>query len=79
MAQKGGKLKRFLLILILLVLVIVVFILMGGESLLNKSADWLHHVATKTGDVKQTIEKKATTIEKTVEKLKEGDKPGEKK
>ncbi len=79
MAQKGGKLKRFLLVLILLVLVTIVFILMGGGILLKKSANWLSGVGTKAEDVKQTIEQKATTIEKTVEKLKEADKPGEKK
>jgi hypothetical protein len=70
MAQKGGKLKRILLILILLILMIIVFILMGGEGLLNKAADWMHHVATKTGDVKQTIEKKAANIEKKAEDVK---------
>jgi len=79
MAQKGGKLKRFLLLLIFIALLVVVFVIMGGGNFLKKTANWLSGVGTKAEDVKQSIEHKATTIEKTVEKLKEDDKPGEKK
>jgi divalent metal cation (Fe/Co/Zn/Cd) transporter len=79
MAQKGGKLKRFLLILIFLALVITVFVLLGGSKLLKKSGNWLIGVGTKAEDVKQTIEQKATTFEKKVEKFNEADKPGDKK
>lgn len=79
MAPKGGKLKRFLLVLIFIALVVIVFVIMGGGNILKKTANWLSGVGTKAEDVKQTIEHKATTIEKTVEKLKEGDKPGETK
>ncbi len=77
MAQKGGKLKRVVLILIFLALAVTVFVLMGGGNFLKKTASWLSGVGTKAEDVKQTIEHKATTIEKTVEKLKEDAKPGE--
>lgn len=79
MAQKRGKLKRFVLVLIFLALASVVFILLGGGNFLKKTAHWLGGVGNRAENVKQTIEQKATTIEKTVEKLKEGDKPGEKK
>ena len=72
MAQKGGTLKRFLLTLILLVLLAVVFILVGGGKLLKSAG-------TKTEEIKGHIEQKATSVEKTVEKLKEDIKPGEKK
>ena len=66
MAQKGGKLKRLLLILILLTLAAVVFVLMGGGDILKKTANWLNGVGNKAESVKQTIEHKATTIEKTL-------------
>ncbi len=66
MAQKGGKLKRVLLILIFLALAVTVFVLMGGGNLLKKTANWLSGVGTKAEDVKQTIEHKATTIEKSL-------------
>ncbi len=79
MAQKGGKLKRFVLIVLFLVLVAVVFVILGGGKALRSAGTWLGGVGNKAEDIKGTIEQKATTIEKTVEKLKEGEKPGEKK
>jgi Sec-independent protein translocase protein TatA len=79
MAQKGGTLKRVFITLIFLVLLVIVFVLMGGGNLLKKTGSWIGGVGKQAEDVKQTIEKKATTIEKTVEKLKDSDKPGEKK
>jgi Sec-independent protein translocase protein TatA len=79
MAQKGGKLKRFFFLMILLALLIMVFVLFGGGDLLKSTGNWIGGVGKKAEDVKQTIEHKATTIEKTVKKLKENEKPGEKK
>ncbi len=79
MAQKGGTLKRIFLTLLLLALLVIVFVLMGGGNLLKSTGTWIGGVGKKAEDVKQTIEHKAVTIEKTVEKLKENDKPGEKK
>ncbi len=79
MASKSGSLKKFLLTLVFLVLLVIVFILLGGGNLLKSTGTWLGGVGKKAEDVKQTIEHKATTIEKTVEKLKESDKTGEKK
>ncbi len=72
MAKKGGSLKRLVLYLILLVLVAVIFALLGGGKLLKSAG-------TKTEEIKGTIEKGATSVEKTVEKVKEDVKPGEKK
>ncbi len=79
MAKKGGTLKRFFLTLVFLALLIIVFILLGGGNLLKSTGIWIGGVGKKAEDVKQTIEHKATTIEKTVEKLKENEKAGEKK
>ena len=82
MAQKMGTVKRFLLTIILLMLLSIVFILLGGGELLKSSGRWIGGMGKKAEDVKQTIEHKASTIEKTVEKgiesVKQGDK-GEKK
>jgi hypothetical protein len=63
----------------LVALLIIVFVLLGGGNFLKSTGNWIGGVGKKAEDVKQTIEQKATTIEKTVEKLKEGEKPGEKK
>ncbi len=79
MAGKGGKMKRILLTLILLALVVVVFVLFGGGTWLRSAGKWLGGMGTKADDVKQTIEKKAATIEKTVEKGIDAVKPGDKK
>jgi len=79
MAQKSGTLKRIFLTLLLLALLVIVFVLMGGGNLLKSTGNWIGGVGKKAEDVKQTIEHKAVTIEKTVEKLKENEKPGEKK
>ncbi len=79
MAKKGGKLKRFFLVLVLLALAAVAFILLGGDELLKSSGIWLHGVGTKAEDVKQSIEQRASTVQKTVEKGIEAVKPGEKK
>ncbi len=79
MAQKGGKVKRYILTLMLIALLIVIFIILGGGNLLKATGKWIGGMGNKAEDIKGTIEHKATTIEKTVEKLKESDKPGEKK
>ncbi len=79
MAKKGGSVKRLVLTLVFLALLIIVFILLGGGNLLKSTGTWIGGVGKKAEDVKQTIEHKATTIEKTVEKLKESEKTGEKK
>ncbi len=72
MAQKSGF-KRLVLVLVFIALAVIVFALLGGGKLLKKAG-------TKTEEIKGKIEKGATTVEKTVEKLKEDvKKPGEKK
>ncbi len=71
MAKKGGM-KSFFLVLILIALVVVAFVLLGGGSLLKTAGK-------KSDEIKGTIEKGATTIEKKVEKVKEVMAPGEKK
>jgi len=78
MAQKG-KVKRTLLTLVFIALLIVVFILLGGGELLKSAGRWIGSMGTKAEDIKGTMEHKATTIEKTVEKLKQSDKSGERK
>jgi len=72
MAQKEGKLRRLLLTLILLALAVIVFALFGGGRLLKSAG-------TRTEQIKGKIEKEATTIEKTVEKIKKDVNTGEKK
>jgi Sec-independent protein translocase protein TatA len=79
MAQKGGKVKRFFFILVLLALLAVVFVILGGGNLLKSTGNWLGGVGKKAEDVKQSIEQKATSAEKTLEKIKDEVKPGEKK
>ena len=79
MAQKGGKMKRIFLTLIFLALLAVVFVLLGGGTWLKSAGKWIGGMGSKAEDVKQTIEKKATTVEKSVEKGIEAVKPGEKK
>jgi Sec-independent protein translocase protein TatA len=79
MAQKGGGVKRILLAIVLLILLAIAFVLLGGGKLLKSTGNWLGGVGNKAEDMKGTLEKKAVTIEKTVEKLKQEEKPGEKK
>ena len=79
MAGKGGKMKRILLTVIFLALLSVVFVVLGGGTWLKSAGHWLGGMGSKAEDAKQTIEKKATTIEKSVEKGIEAVKPGEKK
>ncbi|HLE41129.1 MAG TPA: hypothetical protein VI956_06455 [Nitrospirota bacterium] len=71
MAQKGG-LKRLFLVLIFVALAVILFALLGGGRLLKSAGK-------STEEIKGKIEKGASTIEKTVEKLKEDVKSGDKK
>ncbi len=79
MAQKGGNLKRFFLTIVLLALVVVVFILLGGGNLLKSAGRWMSGVGKEAESVKHQMEEKAATTGKTVEKVIETVKPGEKK
>jgi hypothetical protein len=72
MAQKGGNLKRFILIVIFLVVCAVAFVLLGGGKLLKTAG-------TKAESIKGTIEEGASTVEKKVEKVKEAVTSEEKK
>jgi hypothetical protein len=79
MAGKGGKMKRILLTVMFLGLLVVVFVILGGGTWLKSAGRWIGGMGAKAEDAKQTIENKATTIEKSVEKGIEAVKPGEKK
>lgn len=76
MAQ--SKAKRFFLSVVLIALLVVIFILLGGGGLLKSAGRWISGMGSKAEDIKVKMEEKAQTIEKTVEKIKEGEK-GEKK
>lgn len=78
MAQKGSM-KRFFLGLVFIALLIVVFILLGGGEWLKSAGKWIGGVGKKAETMKEQMEEKATTIEKSVEKLKQSDKSGGKK
>lgn len=79
MASKGGKMKRIFLVLTLTALLMVVFVLLGGGRWLKSAGVWIGGVGSKAEDVKQTLEHKAQSVEKSVEKGIEAVKPGEKK
>jgi Sec-independent protein translocase protein TatA len=79
MAQKGGKVKRFFLTIVLLALIVVVFILLGGGHLLKSAGRWMSGVGNEAETVKQKMEEKASSTGKTVEKVINTVKPGEKK
>ncbi len=83
MAKKGGKFKTVILTVILLALLGVVFVLMGGGSLLKSAGKWISGVGKEADVVKQKMEEKASTtgkaVEKVIDTVKPGDKPGEKK
>ena len=71
MAQKGGKLKRFILIVIFLAVFSVAFVLLGGGNLLKSAGTWIGSLGTKSESMKGKIEETATSVEKKVEKVKE--------
>ncbi len=79
MAQKGGKVKRFLLIFLLIALVAIVFILMGGDKILTSTGKNIEKVGKQAGEIKSKIEEKAADTGKAVEKVIDTVKPGEKK
>jgi Sec-independent protein translocase protein TatA len=79
MAQKGGKIKSFIITLLLLVLLGIVFILLGGGSLLKSAGRWMGDVGKESETVKQKMEEKASSTGKAVEKVIETVKPGDKK
>jgi len=79
MAQKGGKLKSFILTVLFLILLAVVFVLMGGGNFLKTAGTWIGGVGKQAETIKGKIEEGATTVEKKVEKVKETVTSGEKK
>ncbi len=83
MAQKSGKVKRFVMTIVLLVLIGVVFILMGGGNLLRSAGRWMTGMGKEAEVVKQKMEEKATktghAVEKVIDTVKPAEKTGEKK
>lgn len=80
MAQKSGKLKRFILLVIFLVLAAIVFVLLGGDKFLKSAGKKIEGVGQQAEEMKTTIEQKATNTGKAVEKVIDTVKqPGEKK
>jgi len=79
MAQKGGKLKRIILVLLFLALLAVVFVLLGGDKILKSAGKKLEDVGQQAGQMKTKIEEKAQNTGKAVEKVIDTVKPGEKK
>jgi predicted small secreted protein len=79
MAQKGGKMKKFILVVIFLAVCAVAFVLLGGGNLLRSAGTWIGGLGGKADTMKGKIEEKATSVEKKVEKVKEAVTSGEKK
>ena len=71
MAQKGGKLKKFILIVIFLAVFSVAFVLLGGGNLLKSTGTWIGGLGSKADNMKGKIEEGAVSVEKKVEKVKE--------
>jgi len=71
MAQKGGKLKRFILIVIFLAVLAVAFVLLGGGDVLKSAGTWIGSLGSKAESMKGKIEEGATSVEKKAEKVKE--------
>ena len=71
MAQKGGKMKRFILIVIFLAVFAVAFVLLGGGNLLKSAGTWIGGLGSKAENMKGKIEEGATSVEKKAEKVKE--------
>ncbi len=71
MAQKGGKLKTFILIVIFLVVFSAAFVLLGGGNFLKSAGTWIGGMGSKAENMKGTIEEGAKTVEKKAEKVKE--------
>ena len=79
MNQKGGIISRLLLLIAFVALVAVIFVLLGGGRWMRSAGLWMNTVGTKAEDVKQNIEQKAKTVEKTVGKTVDAVRPGDKK
>jgi hypothetical protein len=79
MAQKGGKLKTFVLVVIFLALFSVIFVLLGGGNFLKSAGTWIGGLGSKAENMKGKIEEGATSVEKKAEKVKEAVTSGEKK
>jgi hypothetical protein len=71
MAQKGGKMKRFILIVIFLAVFSAAFVLLGGGNLLKSAGTWIGGLGSKAENMKGKIEEGATSVEKKAEKVKE--------
>jgi len=71
MAQKGGNLKRFILIVIFLAVFAVAFVLLGGGHFLKSAGTWIGGLGSKADNMKGKIEEGATSVEKKAEKVKE--------
>ena len=79
MAQKGGKMKRFILIVIFLAVFSAAFVLLGGGHVLKSAGTWIGGLGSKAENMKGKIEEGATSVEKKAEKVKEAVTSGEKK
>jgi len=79
MAQKGGNLKRFILIVIFMAVFAVAFVLLGGGNLLRSAGTWISGMGSKADTMKGKIEEGATSVEKKAEKVKEAVTSEEKK
>lgn len=79
MAQKGGKVKKIILTIVLLALLGIVFVVAGGGDLLKSAGKKIEGAGKQADVLKQKVEERASTIEKTVEKGIESVKQGEKK
>lgn len=76
MAQ--GRVKRLLLTVIFILLLVVIFVLVGGGDLLKDAGNWIGGMGKKADTMKEKIEDKASTVEKTIDKLKQSEKSGAK-
>ena len=79
MAPKGGTVKKAIMTIILLALIAIVFVLAGGGNLLRSAGKKLEGAGKQADNIKQTVEEKAASLEKKVEKGIESVAPGEKK
>jgi hypothetical protein len=76
---KKGLFKKVLLSLVLAALLIIVFVLLGGGDFLRTAGKKMEGAGRQADQIKQTVEEKAASVEKTVEKGLDSIKSGEKK
>jgi Sec-independent protein translocase protein TatA len=79
MAQKGGTVKRFILIVIFLAVFLAAFVLLGGGNLLKSAGTWIGGLGSKADSMKGKLEEGATSVEKKAAKVKEAVTSAEKK